>query len=126
MKFQPRHIIALFLLFVTISGIVTSLSESVLCAGDLPGAHETVNISHAHDTRQIHDGNVPAEPLQSHSPDDHSCLGDCGCPCQAPLLNVSITLGSSRPFTFLSHYEKARFIPEVYLSLFVPPDSSFV
>ena len=126
MKFEPRRIIAMLLLFVAISGIVMSLSESVLCAGELPGAHETVNISHDHDTQQMHGNKAHSDPSRSQSTDDHSCLDDCGCPCHAPLLNVSVEISNSRPFTYLYHYEKTSYIQEVYLSLFVPPDSSTV
>lgn len=125
MKFEPRRIIAMLLLFVTVTGLVMSFSESLLCAGELPGAHETVSISHDHETQQFH-GSNPSAPSHSNSTNDHSCLDDCGCPCNAPLLSIPATLSASRSFTSLFHAELNRHIPEVYLSLFVPPDSAAV
>lgn len=123
MKSKPRRIRALLLLFVTITGLVVSFSENVLCAGEPPGAHEKATVSPLHDTEQIHDSGCPCAPSPSHSPNDHSCVGDCGSPCQAPLPSSTITLTHSRSFTYLFHVERTRYIPEVYLSLFVPPDS---
>lgn len=124
MKSKSRRIIAMLLLFVAVTGIVISFSESVLCAGELPGAHETVNISNDHKTQQVHGSSLPSDSPQSHSTNDHSCLGDCGCPCHAPLLSLPATLSISRSSTPLFHAELIKHIPEVYFSLFVPPDSS--
>ena len=126
MKFESRQIITLILLFVTITGLLKSFSENVLCTGELPGAHEIATTSHLNDMMQIQDGSCPCAPSQSHPSDDHFCLGDCGCPCQAPLPSPSITLTYSRPYTHLYHAEPTRYIPEVYASLFVPPDSPTV
>jgi len=126
MKSEPRRIIAILLLFITIIGIVTSVGENILCAGELPGAHDMVNISHDHDAPQIHDSTCPSAPSQSSSTDDHDCFDDCGCPCDAPLPSRSISLRTSRSFIPLVHSEQAKHMPEVYLSLFVPPDSTNV
>jgi hypothetical protein len=124
MKLRPRRIMATMLLLVAIFGMVMSFSESVSCADEPPDAHKLVSISHDHETQQVHSNNVPSGP--SHSTDDHTCLDDCGCPCHAPLLNVSVVISNSQPFTYLFPVEKTLYIPEVYLSLFVPPDSSTV
>lgn len=126
MKFESRRILALLLLLVTISGLVGAFGENVLCAGELPGAHEKAHASPLHDSGQTHDSSCPCEPSPSHSPNDHTCIGDCGSPCHAPLPSSAITLTHSRSFTYLYHVEHTRFIPEVYLSLFVPPDSAAV
>jgi hypothetical protein len=122
MKFELRRIIATLLLFVTITGLVMSISESIVCAGELPGAHETVNISHDQDAPQIHGNIYPS----SSTTDDHFCFDNCGCPCNAPLLSRSITHSASRLLTPLVHAEQAKHAPEVYFSLFVPPDSTNV
>ncbi|MDD2365402.1 MAG: hypothetical protein PHN84_04495 [Desulfuromonadaceae bacterium] len=122
MKFEPRRITAILLLFVAISVIVMSLSESLICAGERPGAHEVLGISYDYDTQTP----VPHDPSSSQSTDDHICLDGCGCPCHAPLINVSVVIRNSQPYTYLFSVEKACYIPEVYLSLFVPPDSSIV
>jgi hypothetical protein len=121
---DPRRIIALLLLFVTLTGLVMSFGESVVCAGEFPGTHEKVVSMHGHDSQQVHDTACPSSPSQSHSPNDHVCIDDCGCPCHAPLLSSSVTLTHSLSFTYLFHAELTRHIPEVYLSLFVPPDSA--
>jgi hypothetical protein len=126
MKSISRRIPALLLLFVTISGILMSFGENVLCAGELPGVHETAAISHEHDLSQIHESNCPCAPSPSPTSDDHFCIGDCGCPCQAPLSSTALTFSYSRTFTYLYPAEITRLIPEVYLSLFVPPDSATI
>lgn len=125
MKFEIRRILAVMLLFVALTGLVLTFSENVLCAGELPGAHETT-ISHEQKSQQAQDSMCPCAPSQSNTSDDHSCPGDCGCPCNAPLLSALITLIDSRSFTYLYHAELTRYIPNVYLSFFVPPDSATV
>jgi hypothetical protein len=124
MKCESRRILALLLLFVTITGLVVTFGENVLCAGELPGVHDTAKASPGHDREQMHDSDCPGAPSPSHSPNDHFCAGDCGCPCQAPLPSSALTFTYSRSFTYLYHAEPTRHIPEVYLSLFVPPDSA--
>jgi len=121
MKFEPRRITALLLLLVTITGLFMSLSEEVFCAGEYPGAHETAAASYASGQAQFHDSNCPAVPSPSHSPDDHLCTGDCSCPCQAPLSFPIIAVSYSPQIVFLQHAEPARFVPEVYLPKFIPP-----
>ena len=126
MKSESRRILALLLLFVTITGLVVSFGENVLCAGELPGTHETAGTSHGGAMAQSHGSGCPCAPSPSDSPSDHFCVGDCGCPCNAPLTSPAITLTHSRTFTYLFHAERTQYIPEVYLSLFVPPDSATV
>jgi len=126
MKCEARRIPAMLLLFVTITSLVVSFGENLLCAGELPGAHGTAITSHERDTTQTHDSDCPCAPSPSHSPNDHFCVGDFGSPSYAPLPSMGITLTHSRSFTYLCHAELTRYIPEVYLSLFVPPDSTAV
>jgi hypothetical protein len=119
-----RRIKALLLLLIAITGMVMTFGESVVCAGELPGAHETAVSMHGHDSQQVHDSRCPNAPSQPHSSDDHVCVDDCGCPCHAPLLSSPITLTYSLSFTYLHNAVQTQYIPEVYLSLFVPPDSA--
>jgi hypothetical protein len=126
MNFNSRNIIALLLLFVTITGLVMSFGDNILCAGELPGAHETANTSHEHDIVQIHESNCPGSPSTPHTAFDHFCTGDCSCPCQAPLSSSALSFIHSRSFSYLYPTEITRHIPEVFLSLFVPPDSAAV
>ena len=118
MKFASRRIISLLLLLVTITGLLVSIGENILCAGEIPGAHENVTTS----PTDASDHDCPAAPADSS--DDHLCTGDCGCPCQAPLLPAPLLFSYSPSFTSLSSGESISYIPEVYLSLFVPPDVS--
>lgn len=126
MKCDSRRIIALLLLFVSITSLVMSFSENVLCAGEPPGAHEKEKASPAHVSEQFHDSTCPGAPSPPHDRSDHFCTGDCGCPCQAPLSPSPVVASYSPSFTFLYHAEVTRHVPEVYLSLFVPPDSAAV
>jgi len=120
MLFISRRIIALVLLTVTFCGLLTSFSENVVCAGELPGVHETASAPCDHDGAQLHDDAPAGAP--AHSDDDHLCLGDCGCPCQAPLPSVPLNFIISRTSTQLATAEPVHVLPEVYLSLFDPPD----
>ena len=124
MKFETRRIRALVLLLVTIIGLVMSFGENVLCAGEPPGAHNTAGASPGQDLSQLHESDCPCAPAPSHPSNDHFCIGDCGCPCQAPLTSSALTFTCSRSFTYLFPSEISQHIPEVYLSLFVPPDST--
>jgi len=124
MHLDIRRIKAVLLLFITITGLVASFGESVVCAGERPGAHETAVSIQGHDAHQTAESACPGDPSPSHSPDDHICVNDCGCPCHAPLLSSSVTLTHAHSFTYLFQAELTRHIPEVYLSLFVPPDSA--
>lgn len=126
MKCETRRIPALLLLFVTITSLAVSFGENLLCAGELPGAHGAADTSQDRGMTQTHDSDCPSAPSPSHSPSDHFCVGDFGSPSYAPLPSMGITLTHSRSFTYLYHAELTRYIPEVYLSLFVPPDSAAV
>jgi len=126
MKCEPRRILALLLLFVTMAGLAVSFGENVLCAGELPGAHAEENVSHPHEFDLAADSDHPCTPSPAHPTNDHFCAGDCGCPCHAPLTSPAISFTHSRLFTYLFLVELTRYIPEVYLSLFVPPDSASV
>ncbi len=121
MNFPSRHTIALVLLTVTLCGLLTSFSENVVCAGELPGLHESASATCGHDGAQLHDGSTPCEP--AHSDDDHICLGDCGCPCQAPLpaMPVAVMIPAYGPP--LSFAEPLFHLPEVFLSKFIPPQN---
>jgi hypothetical protein len=123
MKFELRRIVAMLLLLVTVTGLVMSFGEAVLCAGELPGAHDTANIL---DENESQDTSCPCGPSSTQSSSDHFCFGSCNGPCHAPLSSIIVTFAYSPISTCLSHAEVAKHIPEVHLSLFVPPDSASV
>ena len=126
MSFESRRIISLLLLFVTITGLVVTFGENVQCAGEPTNAHQMVHLSIAGDMTQIQDDNCPRFPSPSNSTSDHFCTGDCGCPCQAPLAPAPMVFSYSPTCTSLFPAEMNRHIPVVYLSLFVPPDSTTI
>lgn len=126
MSIGSKNVIAMLLLFVTITGLVVSSGEDVACAGELPGVHERTNSPPVHNLDQTHDSSCPCAPLSPQLPDDHLCTGVCGCPCQAPLSSAIIFVSYSPLLAILHHAEITRHIPEVYLSLFVPPDSAAI
>jgi len=126
MKSDSRRNIALLLLFVSITGLVISFGENALCAGEAPGAHDKAHASAAHASEQIHGSSCPGTPSPQHDPGDHFCTGGCGCPCQAPLAPSPAAVSYSPSSTDLYHVEVFRHVPEVYLSLYVPPDSAII
>ncbi len=111
------------LLTVTFVGIAMSAGESILCAGELPGAHGTAGTG-LHDCSADPANGTASSPASHPMPstDDHSCLDDCGCPCHALLVNVLVKISNSQLFTYLCSVDKNDYLPEVYLSLVVPPD----
>lgn len=126
MTIGSRRIIATLLLLVTVAGLVMSFGESVVCAGELPVGHDPAQAFAVYDSAQVHDSGCPCAPSPSHSDDDHFCTGDCGCPCQAPLSSAVIVVSYSPQSASLHYAEVTRHTPEVYLSLFVPPDSAVI
>jgi hypothetical protein len=125
MKFESTRIIATLLLFVTIIGLAMSFGEDVVCAGDPPGTRETSSSSSAHDTGWNHDdSDRSGVPSPSHSPNDHICFGVCDGPCHAPLASTPLIFAYTPVLSCLYPTEIIQYIPEVFLSLFVPPDSS--
>ena len=127
MKSEFRRIIAPMLLFVAIIGLAMSLSEDILCAGELPGAHEAVSSFLTENSGAIHDSDCLCAPAPSHAQDDdHVCFGGCNGPCHAPLASTPVIFTYS-PLLIARHpAEITRHIPEVYLSLFVPPDTTIL
>jgi hypothetical protein len=126
MKLHSRRIISLLLLLVTINGLLVTFGENVHCTGELPDAHQRAHLFLVNNMAQIYDNNRPSVPSPSNKANDHFCTGDCGCPCQAPLAPAPMAFNYSPTFTCLFNSEIIRYIPEVYLSLFVPPDSATV
>ena len=63
-----------------------------------------------------------------HCPDaghrDPSCDNCAACPCHAPLPSSVITVSVTRPEIIIPRREPLIFLPEVYISLFDPPDVS--
>jgi hypothetical protein len=126
MKFESTRIIAMLLLLVTFIGFAMSLGENVACAGDAPGTHDASHSSFAHEGRNPDDHDRSGTSSSSHSPNDHFCFGVCDGACHAPLASTPLIFTYSPVFTCLCSPEITPYIPEVFLSLFVPPDVSIV
>jgi hypothetical protein len=127
MNFRSRrHIVALLLLFVTVTGLMMSFGEAVLCGGEMLGAHDSGSAHVMNDAAHIYNSSCHSAPTSKHSAYDHFCTGDCGCPCQAPLISAIIVVSYTPQSAILHPAEVTRHTPEVYLSLFVPPDATAV
>jgi hypothetical protein len=125
MKSESTRIIAMLLLFVIVIGLAMSFGEDVVCAGEPPGAHAASRSLPAHDMGRSHDeSDRSGVPSSSHSPNDHICFGVCNGACHAPLASTPLVFTYSPVLTNLCSPEIIQYIPEVFLSLFVPPDSS--
>ena len=114
-------------LFVAVIGLAMSFGEDVVCAGELPGVQETVSSVLSQELAQICGGNCPCAPASSQSSqDDHVCFRGCNGPCPAPLASTPTPFAYSPFLISLHRTEITRHIPEVYLSLFVPPDAAIL
>lgn len=126
MKSEFRRIIGPMLLCVALIGLAMSCGEDVVCAGELPCAQETVSSFFAETPMSVHDSNCPCAPAPSHAQGDDVCFGGCNGPCHAPLASTPATF-AYLPFSISLHpAEITPHIPEVYLSLFVPPDAATI
>jgi hypothetical protein len=108
----------MILLTVTINGVHESahaMQSHVTVASDQASASE-ISASHQ----------CPCTPLEQHK-DYDGCNTCVNCTCHAPLTIQPFQL-SYNPSVLDDLYASApfNFLPEVYLSLFVPPDSATV
>jgi hypothetical protein len=120
---KSKRIRALLLLLVTITSLVMLFAETIVCAGDVPAVQECSSASSGHDVALIHDGNSPCVPSQEQSSGDHFCCGACNGPCHAPVSSTPVVIAYTPVSTPLSFAEISPFIPEVYLSKFIPPQN---
>ena len=67
----------------------------------------------------------PCVPLEQHN--DYDGCDKCeNCSCHAPLTIQSFQISYNPIILNLCTFDPFKFLPEVYLSLFVPPDSAAV
>ena len=67
----------------------------------------------------------PCAPLEQHN-DCDGCDICVNCPCHAPLAIQPFQMSYNPIIMDLNRCDQFNFLPEVYLSLFVPPDSAAV
>lgn len=111
LKFFSR-LILLVMLTVTINGVHESahaMQSHVAAAAD---RDLYVEISAPHQ--------CPCGPLEQHK--DFDCCDTCvNCACHAPLTVQPLQLSYNPVVDDLSTSDPFRFLPEVYLSKFIPP-----
>jgi hypothetical protein len=64
----------------------------------------------------------PYCPVDEHSVPDH-CDSSCHCPCHASLTAQPVQIVCSQQISPLVFPEPFKFLPEVYLSKFIPPQN---
>ncbi|MFA7061011.1 MAG: hypothetical protein WC156_09355 [Pedobacter sp.] len=121
MNLITRRIAAFGLLLTIMLGMITVCHAHNIIDHD---AKTSITVGQALDTENFthaHGDCCPSAPGKSHS--EHNCGHACHGPCHAPLAGSPIVFICARSFTFLHPSEITWYIPKVYLSLFVPPDS---
>jgi len=124
MNLIMKRITAFGLLLTIMLGMIT-----VCCAHNISSHDAKTSISFSHleemeSCPQAQGDGSPSSPDNSHS--GHSCEHACHCSCHAPLAGSPILFNRAISFTLLNQSEITWYLPKVYLSLFVPPDSTNV
>lgn len=102
------------MLIVTINGVHESAHAM---QSHLSTASDQVSASEISDPLQC-----PCDPLEQH--DDHHFCDTCiNCACHAPLAVHPFQLSYNPSILELKTSDPFRFLPEVYLSKFVPPQN---
>ena len=111
LKFFSR-LLLIVMLTVTINGVHESAHamQSLVAAGDDQGSHSEVSVPHQ----------CPCTPLEQHK-DYDGCDTCSNCSCHAPLTVQTIHLSYNPSIQILQISDPFRFLPEVYLSKFIPP-----
>ena len=110
-------IVVVVMLTVTINGV----HESAHARQD----HVTAACDRAAHTELSASQHCPCAPLEQHN-DYDGCDTCVNCVCHAPLTMQPFLLSYNPVILDLHISAPLNFLPEVYLSLFVPPDSAAV
>jgi hypothetical protein len=98
------------------------------------GLHECSHAAQSHETitgsQVVHpeisfSHHCPCVPFEQHN-DFDGCDTCANCSCHAPLTIHPFQIAYNPIILDLSTFAPFNFLPEVYLSLFVPPDSAVV
>jgi len=65
----------------------------------------------------------PCAPADDDGTGDSCGVCHCGCPCHAPLSAHSVNVVCTRVISTLKFYDPFIFIPDVFLSKFIPPQN---
>lgn len=124
MHLLVRRIAAFSILMTILVGMVTVCNAHSIISDNESTSLSASQKPDAQDVAQAHGDACPCSPSLPHT--DHSHDHACQSCCHAPLVVSPILFICARSFTYLHPVEVTGFIPTVYLSLFVPPDSTTV
>jgi len=105
---------------------ISSILLLVMLAVTINGAHESahamqspaISVGSALETPATHD--TPCTPFE-HNQDYDGCDSCVNCACHASMPVLSFKLGYNPVISDLSTSDPFKYLPEVYLSKFVPP-----
>lgn len=102
----------LVILIMTINGVHGSAHamQSHVTPSSEQASHSEISVPHQ----------CPCAPHEQHT-DYDGCDTCVNCTCHAPLNNESLQIGYNPSILTLHFSDPFKFIPEVYLSKFVPP-----
>lgn len=116
-KLIPLKFFALILLVVMLTVAINGVHESahamqsqVTSSDEKDGLHSEIAAPH----------HCPCVPLEQHK-DYDGCDSCVNCACHAPLIVQPLKLVYNPIIVALSTYDPLNFLPEVYLSKFIPP-----
>lgn len=115
-KFIPVKIFSLILVVVMLTVAISGVHESAQATQSNVGAVDDKGLhSEIAESRQC-----PCAPLEQHKECD-GCDSCVNCACHAPLTVQQFQLSYNPLIVNLSTFDLFRFLPEVYLSKFIPP-----
>ncbi len=106
--------------------VIVTVSATGICRGQ-HGMGQSRDDAHcrqgeARSLYAVTDGCCPSSPVEEHSDENH-CAASCYCQCHLPLFPEAVVINHSPEVTLLSLSDPVRFLPEVYLPKFVPPQN---
>ena len=120
-KFIHLKFISLLLVVV----MLTIAINGVLETAHALQRHATAVSDHVSSSEILESHQCPCAPLEPHN-DFDGCDTCVNCSCHAPLTIQQLMLSYNPLESDMHKSTSFNFLPEVYLSLFVPPDSAAV
>jgi hypothetical protein len=107
---------------------ISSVLLLVMLAITIQGAHESAHAMQRPvngtgstlENQAPHHDNTPCTPFEHHQ-DYDGCDSCINCFCHASLTILPINLGYNPVISDLQTFDPFRFLPEVYLTKFIPP-----
>jgi hypothetical protein len=117
----PLILISRIVLFVLLTTLINSMYGTPITECHAAGSNSPVAYS---DVSTPHD--CPCFPHDEQHTDHDGCTQCVNCACHAPLTMHPFQLVYRPVIAVLQTLVPLTILPEVFLSLFVPPDSAFV